>query len=289
MILLVRDLLTGRSRMVTTKAKIITVARNYLRDFPQFFQMDFAPAGRTYDLSSPNIDPASLWVAYVPNSASAGSPSASAGSVTIPSTGYDLDSRNSLLRLKTPLANAYRLLIEGYHYDWLTDEDLDFYADMAIHLITHNIHTPLDNLAPVVRDLVGVLTLVEALWGLVSEFSRDIDVITSESVHIQASQRYRMVQGLLTYWQAEYQKRAQALNIGLDRIEVFTLRRRSHATERLVPIYKEREVGDYGPIERIWPAIGTGEIVIEDVDDPQRDDVFVDGDPPNNYMNNGWF
>jgi len=266
-----------------TKANIIRVARNYLRDFPTFFQMEFSPSGRTYELSSPNIDPTSLWCAYISNSASAGS------ATVLSSTQYDLDSRNSILRLKTPLVDAYKLLVEGYHYEWLSDDDLDFYSEMAINLITHNIHTPLDNLAPVVRDLVGVLTLVEALWGLVSEFSRDIDVITSESVHISASQRYRMVQGLLSYWQEEYKKRAQALNVGLDRIEVFTLRRRSHTTERLVPIYREREVGDYSPIERLWPAIDSGMIHTADEGDPLREDVFVEGDPPVTYVSDIFF
>jgi len=275
--------------MATTKERIITVARNYLRDFPQFFQMDFTPAGRTYELSSPNIDPLSLWVAYIPNSASAGTPAASAGTVTLTSAQYDLDSRNSILRLKTPVVDAYKILVEGYHYEWLNDDDLDFYSDMAINLITHNLTTSLGSLAPVVVDLIGILTIVESLWGLVSEFSRDIDVITSESVHIQASQRYRMVQGLLTYWQAEYQKRAQALNVGLDRIEVFTLRRRSHTTERLVPVYREREVGDFSPIERLWPAIDSGAIHIVDEGDSLRDDVFVEGDPPVTYVSDIFF
>lgn len=275
--------------MATTKERITTVARSYLRDFPQFFQMSFTPAGRTYELSSPNIDPSSLWVAYVPNSASAGAPAASAGVVSLTSADYSVDVRNSLLRFKAPLVDAYKILVEGYHYEWLTAEDMDFYADLAINLMTHNLHTTLDNLAPVVVDLIGVLTLVEALWGLISEFSRDIDVITSESVHIQASQRFHMVQSLLTYWQAEYQKRAQALNVGLERIEVFTLRRRSHMTERLVPIYKEREIGEYGPVERLWPEIDKGVINIAVEDDPLRDDVFVEGDPPQTYINNAFF
>jgi hypothetical protein len=275
--------------MATIKERSITVARNYLRDFPQFFQMDFTPAGRTYELSSPNIIPTSLWVAYVPNSASAGTPAASAGSVTLTAAQYDLDSRNSILRLKTPVVDAYKILVEGYHYEWLNDDDLDFYADMAINLLTHNLTTSVGNLAPVVVDLMGVLTLVEALWGLVSEFSRDIDVITSESVHISASQRYRMVQGLLSYWQEEYRKRAQALNVGLDRIEVFTLRRRSHTTERLVPVYREREVGDYSPIERLWPAIDSGMIHVADEGDPLREDVFVEGDPPVTYASDIFF
>lgn len=275
--------------MATTKDRVIQIARNYLRDFPQFFQMDFAPAGRTYELSSPNLDPTTMWVAFVPNSASAGAPSASAGAITLDSSQYDVDARNSLIRLKAPLVDAYRILVEGYHYEWLTPTDLDFYADMSIHQITHNLSVPLDALADAVIDLVGIGTLVEALWGLVSEFSRDIDVITSESVHILASQRFHMVQGLLDYWMGQYKTRAQSLNVGLDRIEVFTLRRVSHQTERLVPIYRPREVGDYGPLERLWPDIDPGILHPEKQEDPLREDVFVEGDPPQAYINNAPF
>jgi hypothetical protein len=270
--------------MSTKKQQIISIARGYLRDFPQFFQTDFEPAGRTYEISSPNIDPSSLWVAYVPNSAAASTPV-----ITIPSTDYDVDSRNGLIRLKAPLIDANRLLIEGYHYEWLSEEDLSFYADMAIDLDTHNLNIPLENLKPAIIDLIGVHTIIEALWGLVSEFSRDIDVITSESVHIPASQRFRMVQSLLDYWMGEYTKRATAMNIGIDRIEVFTLRRRSRTTERLVPIYREREIGDYGPMERLFPEIGSGVLEHEDTGDDLREEVYVDGPPPVSYINNSYY
>lgn len=273
--------------MATTKDRIITVARNYLRDYPQFFQMDFTPAGRTYEIGSPNVDPASLWVAFVPNSASAGGSSASVS--VMPSTDYQLDARNSLLRLKAPLVDAYKILVEGYYYEWIGVDDLSFYADMAIHMMMANLDVSIDNLTDVIVDLIGVSTLVEALWGLISEFSRDIDVIASESVHITSSQRYRAVQNLIMYWQEEYKRRAQALNVGLDRIEVFTLRRRSHATERLVPVFKEREIGDFSPVERLWPNIDKGVINIEDPGDDLREDVYVDGAPPSVYVNNGWF
>ena len=266
---------------MATKSDIITIARNYLRDFPKFFQTGFVPAGRTYELNKPNIDTGSLWVAYVPSGGGA--------SVTvIPDTDYALDERNGLIRLAT-LPVAETIMVEGYYYEWLTPADLDFYADMAIHMDTHNLSTPLSMLAPAVVDVIGIHALVQALWGLLTEYSRDIDVITSESVHIIASQRYRMVESLLTDWSAEYNKRAAALNIGLERMEVFNLRRVSKTTNRLVPEYREREVGDYGPIERIFPPIDAGVINLEDTSDKLRQDVLVDGDPVPGFLSTGEF
>lgn len=266
---------------MATQADIVTIARNYLRDFPRFFQNEIVPVGRTYDLGKPNIDSASLWVAFVPT----GGTSASA----FPSSYYSVDERNGLIRFTQDLPSTNQILVEGYHYEWLTPADLAFYADMAINLNTHNINIPLANMAPAVSDVVGIHALIQALWGLLSEYSRDIDVISSESVHIQASQRYRMVSSLLQFWTEEYNKRAQALNIGLERMEVLTLRRVSRTTNRLVPIYKAREVGDYGPIERIFPAIDDGVINIEEQPDDLRQDVFLDGEPPPGYLSTGYY
>lgn len=261
---------------MATKADIITIARNYLRDFPQFFQVDFTPSGRTYQVGQTNIDKTSLWVATVVNNVP----------TVVAPTGYDVDERGGYIRFKTDVSGANSILIEGQYFDWLTTGDMEFYAEMAIDLHLHNLNVALANLAPAVEKVIGINTLVQALWGLLSEYSRDIDVITSESIHIPASQRFRMVQSLLEYWEAEYRRLAQALNIGLDRIEVLTLRRRSHLTERLVPIYKEREIGDYGPIERLWPELDNGVISITTEEDDLREEVYVDGPPPEGYYIN---
>ena len=114
--------------------------------------------------------------------------------------------------------------------------------------------------------------------------------MTSESIHIPASQRFRMVQSLLGYWSEQYNKQARALNVGIDRIEIFNLRRVSRTTNRYVPIFKSRELGDYGPTERIFPN-GDKEIIEleESPIDNLREDVYVDTDPPEGYVNNTYF
>jgi hypothetical protein len=262
---------------MSDKNDVINIARNYLRDFPKFFQDTFSNVGRVVDLARPNVDTTTLWVRYQPQIGSQASVS------------YTVDSRNGILRVADDLQPTDTLMVEGYYYEWLTPDDLSFYADMAINLNTHNLKTPLENMAPAVVDVIGIHTLVQALWGLMSEYSRDIDVITSESVHIMASQRYRMVSSLLQYWTEEYNTRAKALNIGLERLEVVTLRRVSRTTNRLVPIYKAREVGDYGPIERVYPEIDDGVINIEEESDDLRQEVYLDGEPPPGYLTTGYY
>ena len=251
-----------------------TTARNYLRDFPRFFQLDFDATGRTFDLGHPNIDLTKLWVAtYV-----------SGTTTELTTSQYSLDDRNGLLRLGAAQASDTKLLVEGYHFEWLLPADLTFYAKLALNQHMHTLDMDREQLSAVVRDVIGIDAMIESLWGLMTEYSRDIDVTTSEAVHIPASQRFRMIQQLLTYWTAEYEKKARALNIGLDRIEVFNLRRTSRTTNRLVPVQKSRELGDYGPIERIYSPLDDGQIVIAEEQDDLRTEVFIDGDPPEGYV-----
>ena len=99
-------------------AEISTIARNYLRDFPRFFQVTRSPVGKTYDLSHMNIDTTSLYVATV----SGGTPT------EITSDDYDLDARNGVIRLHNAITGVDSLIVEGTHYEWLTPDDLDFYT-----------------------------------------------------------------------------------------------------------------------------------------------------------------
>jgi len=255
---------------VATASDIEEIARRYLRDFPKFFQTSFTVVGRTYELGQINVDSDSLWVALFDG----------ATTQELNADQYDLDERNGVLRLLTLPSGNQTVMVEGYYYEWVTPGDLSFYAHHAIEKHVHTINAPLEALAPVVIDTIGMAAVVETLWALMTEYSRDIDVITSESVHIPASQRFRMVQSLLQFWDNEYRTAAKALNIGLERLEVLNLRRVSRLTNRLVPLYKAKELGDYSPMERIWPPIDDGTIEIEEGGDSLREDVYVDTTPP---------
>jgi hypothetical protein len=264
---------------VSTVSAVSEIARNYLRDFPRFFQVSFDTVGRTFELGYTNIDRSSIWAAsYATN--------ASAPTSLVEGEDFSLDSRNGILRLSSALPVDTALLVEGYHFQWVSPEDLDFYSKIAINLHMHNSDMDMDNLLPAVEDIIGIYAVVETLWGLTTEFSRDIDVMTSESIHIPASQRFRMVQSMLQYWITEYENKAKALNIGLHRIEIFNLRRVSRTTNRLVPVYRNKEVGDFAPLERLWIPVDKGEIELEDVGDDLRNDVLVDGEPPQSYVPN---
>ena len=258
--------------------QVMTIARNFLRDYPKFFQVSFDAVGRTYELGNPNVKADSLWVATY-----TGSTPTEITSNTSASVHYSLDARSGILRFNTTLPANAKILVEGYYYEWVLPSDLRFYAQHAIHQHIYNLDVPVENMTDIIIDTIGMSAVCETLWALMSEFSRDIDVMTSESVHIPASQRFRMVQSLLEYWQRAYNAQAQALNIGLNRIEILNLRRVSRTTGYLVPIYKQRELGDYKPVERVFPSIGQGDIPIENEEEPLREDVFIELEPQQGY------
>lgn len=256
-------------------------ARKKLRDFPRFVQISFAPSGSTYDVGKPNLDDTSVWVGTVETGQTT--------ATQMSSSDYVIDARNGLVRINTMPANTEKVMIECYHYEWLLDEDLDYAANVAINNLLHGQTVTIEEVSDLVKDVIVTGTLVEALWMLLNEYARDIDVIASESVHIIASQRYRAVSDLLKHWEAELDDKMKNLNLGAGRLEVLNLRRTSRTTNRWVPIYKPREVGDYGPIERIWEEPSDGKIDIADPDDELREDVYTTGEPPPGYLTTGYY
>lgn len=264
---------------MATLADVEEIARRYLRDFPKFFQTTFEVVGRTYELGQTNIDTTSLWVALYDGTTT----------TELASTSYSLDERNGILRLTTLPGAGTTIMVEGYYYEWVTPSDLSFYSYHALEKHLHTMDVPLESMAPAVVDVIGMAAVVETLWALMTEYGRDIDVITSESVHIPASQRFRMTQTLLQFWDNEYKTAAKALNIGLERLEIFNLRRVSRLTNRLVPLYKAREIGDYSPMERLWPEIDDGVIHVEEEGDTLREDVYVDNMPPQGHTTTAYY
>ena len=72
---------------------------------------------------------------------------------------------------------------------------------------------------------------------------------------IPAHQRYSQVQTMYQFWSKQYEEDCAMLNVGLDRISMRTLRRISPLTNRLVPLFEEREIDDPRPPIRAFPPI----------------------------------
>ena len=176
--------------------------------------------------------------------------------------GYQLDERNGLLRLSAPITGGFPagtyVNVEGYYYTWVTDEDLVFFVENIV--AEHQYHRPefvLSDVSDVEADAIALGSAVEALWSQLIEFARDIDISTPEAVSVPATQRYRQMEDLLfspTGLVNKYKTKTQMLGIGLEKSEMFHLRRISRTTGRLVPVYKSREWDDACSSDPAVPA-----------------------------------
>ena len=99
---------------------------------------------------------------------------------------------------------------------------------------------------------LAILATVEALWALATDSAFDIDIQAPDGVMIPRSERYRQLTQIIQQRMEQYKQLSSALNIGLWRIEMGTLRRVSRMTNKLVPIYLAQEIDDSRKPERVY-------------------------------------
>jgi hypothetical protein len=194
----------------------------------------------------------------------------------IPPTDYVLNATDGVITFDVATNGAASILVTGHYYSLFEDFELDAYIDTAVERHTYErdvttrsrdgngfiryTHTPmtLADLPVVEEEALSVMATIEALWDMVTDAASDVDVWTAEGTHLARGQRFEQLMELLESLQERYNSMAEALNIGLNRVEVSTLRRFSRETGRLVPVFVEREYDESGvdsyPV-RILPPI----------------------------------
>jgi hypothetical protein len=157
----------------------------------------------------------------------------------------------------TPPANS-SILIRGLVYRYFTDDDICRFVNTAVTQHTYNRTNGLGSqitiasIPPVEEYPIAILATIEALWALATDASFDIDIQAPDGVNIPRSERYRqLTQTIQARWD-QYHQLCAALNIGLWRIEMGTLRRVSRLTNKLVPVYMAQEIDDSRQPERVY-------------------------------------
>lgn len=190
---------------------------------------------------------------------------------------YYLDPRRGVITLDDALPLGSILRVAGMCAQFFTDEELDMFINSAFLKHTHNatVRTverntingrvditvdaqSLENLPAVEVHPVAMLATIEALWVLAADANYDIDVTTAEGTSLPRQERYRAIMQMIEQQQTRYNTLASQLNVGLNRIEMFTLRRVSYMTGRLVPLYQAREYNDRTPPVQIFPDVDRG-------------------------------
>ena len=178
---------------------------------------------------------------------------------TIPTpSGYRLEKDHGRVIFTTAPANNALITVEGTHYRYFTDSDLENFVNIAV---VQHIHNKSDaygssmsvNKIPAVEEYpLVILSSIEALWVLATESAFDINIFAPDGVTIPRSDRFNQLSNIIQQRMEQYRMLCAALNIGLWRIEIGTLRRTSRITNKLVPVYVPQEVDDARRPDRVY-------------------------------------
>jgi hypothetical protein len=155
-----------------------------------------------------------------------------------------------------PRAGAiYR--IEGRKWRYFDTPDMCKFLNTAISMHSHNRANSaggafsIADMDPVEEYPLALLGTIQALWALATDASFDIDIMAPDGVNIPRSERFRQLMEMIGARQTQYDEMAQALNIGISRLETYTVRRTAKLTNRLVPVYLSREFDDWSTPKRV--------------------------------------
>jgi hypothetical protein len=147
--------------------------------------------------------------------------------------------------------------IEGRKFRYFTDAEYMRFMQTAAAQMGHNrVNSAggpwtINDLEAVEEYPLAILTTVQALWALATDASFDIDILAPDGVNIPRSERFRQLMEMIGARQTQYDEMAAALNIGISRLETYTVRRVAKMTNRLVPVYLSREFDDWSKPKRV--------------------------------------
>ena len=156
-----------------------------------------------------------------------------------------------------------KVVVTGTYYRYFTSAELTTLITSAVqeHLLhrvnAFNQAVSLATLPAVEDGIVALAATIKALYVLATDASFDIDILTPDGVSIPRSERYRQLMGMIESRREQHKQICEALNIGPNRVEVYTLRRISKWTNKYVPVYRPQEVDDYSQRERVYIPIPT--------------------------------
>lgn len=224
----------------------IAKTRLIFRDYGETFTDEFVSDGSrlSYDLSQTNVaDTLTVSLDGAPIS-----------------SGFSLDERNGTLTFTTAPAEGDVITVTGVGGMFTIDQDMGVFIDIAFDLHAKG-RTPAldwDTVTPAEEYAIALLAVRESLWAQIAEAASQVDVTTPEGMHIPGGQHFQQLMAMLDRVEAHYREFASVLNVGPWAIEMFTLRRVSRTTNRLVPVYVPQEFDDHSTPVRVYPPINPG-------------------------------
>jgi hypothetical protein len=150
------------------------------------------------------------------------------------------------------------IVVTGTHYRYFSTAELTTFVNTAILQHTNNKTDSygslmtIANLPAVEEYPVALAATIEALWALATDASFDINIQAPDGVIIPRAQRFSQLSQIISGRQEQYKALCAALNVGLWRVEMGTLRRVSRTTNKLVPVYLAQEIDDARKPTRVY-------------------------------------
>jgi hypothetical protein len=165
-----------------------------------------------------------------------------------------VEESTGILVLDTVPADGDAITVSGNYYRYFTAAELTSLVTTAVgeHATGQTDalgrKITVENLPLIEEYPVAVYATALALYTLATDAAFDIDIQAPDGVTIPRSERYRQLTEMINLRQSQYKDLCVNLGIGLYKIDVFSFRRISKATNRYIPIYRPQEVDD-----RSWP------------------------------------
>ena len=173
-------------------------------------------------------------------------------------TGYTVEEQHGVIHFVTAPALNSAVTVSGTNYRYFIDTDIEQFVLVAVGQHTYNRTDSYGSAVtitklPLVEEYpLIILSTIEALWTLATDASFDINIMAPDGVTIPRDQRYSQLTNMIQQRWDQYKQLSSALNIGLWKIEMGTLRRVSRITNKLVPVYIPQEIDDARRPERVY-------------------------------------
>ena len=180
------------------------------------------------------------------------------GTPVLHPTEYTVEVDNGVLHFAHAPEADSAIVVTGLAYRYFIDEDITRFVNTAVGQHTNNRTDSMGSLMtvdsiPAVEEYpIAILASIEGLWVLATDSAFDIDIQAPDGVNIPRSERYRQLTQMIQLRTEQYKSLCSALNIGLWKIEMGTLRRVSRATNKLTPVYMPQEFDDSRRPERVY-------------------------------------
>ncbi|CAB4175331.1 hypothetical protein UFOVP965_147 [uncultured Caudovirales phage] len=172
--------------------------------------------------------------------------------------GYTLEALSGIIHFVTAPALNAPIVVQGTANRYFLDATIDEFVCTAVIQHTANrtdsggSNLTINSIPAVEEYPLAILATIEALWALATDTAFDINITAPDGVVIPRAQRFSQLSSIIAQRWDQYKQLCSALNIGLWRMEMGTLRRVSRTTNKLVPVYMAQEIDDARRPERVY-------------------------------------